>query len=306
MTKKDFLNALANGLKDLPPSRVSDILFDYQDYFNSQKDKMSEEEMIMSLGSIDKIIRNYRNEHSNTANNTMDFTAEIPIINTENLSETSFHNEVNSEIHREKENTSFEENITEEFNTDNSSKKTKKRFFKKEKKDFISKKPLTKEKKYSNFQDKQKINTSSEKVYKKKSFLGYLFSLPLLALSLPIGLGLGLASFFAYISLILFITSIGVAIFLVSFAPTLIGFSGFLVILVKSFGNMIFVNIPSFILDFPTFFIFLLSLSFLFLGIGIFNLGISYCKTAKRTIISFSNSLFKILFKRGAGSNETV
>ena len=64
MNKKDFLIALANGLKDLPPDKVSDILFDYQDYFNSQKGLMSEEEMILSLGKVDDLIEKYKEEYS--------------------------------------------------------------------------------------------------------------------------------------------------------------------------------------------------------------------------------------------------
>ena len=119
MNKKDFLIALANGLKDLPPDKVSDILFDYQDYFNSQKGLMSEEEMILSLGKVDDLIEKYKEEYSDYPierkkfENTSKFE-DFKFSNTEttdsNLDEHQKETYIKEEKSKSKEDFIYEEN----------------------------------------------------------------------------------------------------------------------------------------------------------------------------------------------------
>ncbi|WP_194192379.1 DUF1700 domain-containing protein [Clostridium chrysemydis] len=64
MTKSEFLNILADGLKDFPQKELSDILFDYQEHFtNGFQNGKTEEEIIEELGSPYDIIHQYRSSY---------------------------------------------------------------------------------------------------------------------------------------------------------------------------------------------------------------------------------------------------
>ncbi|WP_297637130.1 DUF1700 domain-containing protein [uncultured Clostridium sp.] len=289
MTKKDFFNTLTNGLKDLPPDKVSDILFDYQDYFISKKDTLSEEELISSLGSIDDIISHYHEEYYQTAE---DFTDEFPAITQEHIDNFNKNSNINNS----------KEQIKYDKPEDSSSKSNKAKVFSNNHK---SKGKTTNKSKTEKSENHSTNNIPYEKgISKKKTFLGYLFSLPLLAITLPIGFALGLASFSVYIAFILLAFSIGLTIFCISLVPLGVGFAGLITMVAKSFGTMFFTNIPKFILDFPSAFIVLLSISLIFLSIGIFSLGVSYFKSTKKSILSISSKMLNIVFKRGENYNE--
>lgn len=64
MTKSEFLNILADGLKDFPQKELSDILFDYQEHFtNGFQNGKTEEAIIEELGSPYDIIHQYRSSY---------------------------------------------------------------------------------------------------------------------------------------------------------------------------------------------------------------------------------------------------
>ncbi|MGL5649721.1 MAG: hypothetical protein ACRDDY_17955 [Clostridium sp.] len=286
MTKKDFLNKIILELKDLPPNVVSDILFDYQDYFESKKEILSEEEAIFALGSIENLITHYKEEYSHLLKTKkLSFTQEIPTISESfiNINETPSKSEIETvskeDIH---DYFSVEDTTTIDFNMKNDSEDIE--TIKK-----ISKKKQTKK----DSLPKKKVN--------KKSFLGYLLSIPLLAITIPIGSCLGLSAGALYISSILIAFAIGIFIFGMSLIPFALSISGICILFVKSFSTIIFTSVPSFLTEFPSSIILLFSTSFLFLSLGLFFLGIAYVKSFKKTIFSITKSALNFIFKKRGG-----
>ncbi|MGL4875452.1 MAG: DUF1700 domain-containing protein [Clostridium sp.] len=283
MTKKDFLNKLASELKDLPPNVVSDILFDYQDYFESKKGLLSEEEAISSLGSIDDLIKNYREENSHLIKTKkLSFTQEIPVVS------ESFIN-IDETCHYPKS-----DDITLNASESNSSAKSK-NINSNIDATFINTESLNK----NNKEKKLRKDSSPKKKITKKSFLGYLFSLPLLAITIPIGACLGISAGALYISFIFIAVLMGLLIFGISLIPFALSFAGMGILLVKSFSTIIFTSVPSFITEFPSTIIVFFCISLLFLGIGSFSLGILFIKKTTRFISAMSKYIFNFIFKRG-------
>ncbi|MGL5417434.1 MAG: hypothetical protein ACRDAU_17325 [Clostridium sp.] len=287
MTKKDFLNKITLELKELPPNVVSDILFDYQDYFESKKGILSEEEAILALGPIEDLITHYKEEYSHLIKTKkLSFTQEIPIISESfiNINETtsfssesevkSFSKEDSNDYFSVDDTTTIDSNIKNDFENIETIKKSNKK--KKTKKDSPSKKKVS-----------------------KKSFFGYLLSIPLLAITIPIGSCLGLSAGALYISFILIAFAIGIFIFGMSLIPFALSIAGVCILFVKSFSTIIFTSVPSFLTEFPSSIILLFSTSFLFLGLGLFFLGIAYVKSFKKTIVSITKRALNFIFKRG-------
>lgn len=291
MNKKDFLIALANGLKDLPPDKVSDILFDYQDYFNSQKGLMSEEEIILSLGKVDDLIEKYKEEYSDYPierkkfENTSKFE-DFKFSNTEttdsNLDEHQKETYIKEETNKSKEYSINEEN-SNDYNINTNATDS----FNNSSKDNIN---LSKES-----VRKYKIKNPFKR-FKTSTFLGILFSLPLAIISIPIGIGLAIATSSVYISFVLLLLAIGALLFFISLVPLLASFGGFMISIVKTLSPLFFIDIPKFILEFPNFFIILLSFSALCLFVCIFTLGLSYFRFAKNKIAYISKCILKVIF----------
>ncbi|MGL4848539.1 MAG: HAAS signaling domain-containing protein [Clostridium sp.] len=299
MTKKDFLNKLASELRDLPPNVVSDILFDYQDYFESKKGVLSEEDAISSLGSIDDLIKNYREENSHLIKNKkLSFTQEIPVVseNFINIDETYDYSKSDKlNLNTNKTNSSTK-NKEVNSNVDDSSFSDKSKDVNSNINDtFINTESLNK----NNKGKKLKKDSSPKKKITKKSFLGYLFSLPLLAITIPIGACLGISAGALYIAFIFIAVLTGLLIFGVSLIPFALSLAGMGILLVKSFSTIIFTSVPSFITEFPSIIILFFSISLLFLGIGSFSLGILFIKKTTHFISSMSRYIFNFIFKRG-------
>lgn len=82
MTKYEFLNIIANGLRDFPKQELQDILYDYEEHFrNGFADGKTDEEIINELGDPYKIVNQYRSQYiqkyDNTSKNNNNFNETI-------------------------------------------------------------------------------------------------------------------------------------------------------------------------------------------------------------------------------------
>ena len=82
MTKYEFLNIIANGLRDFPKQELQDILYDYEEHFrNGFADEKTDEEIINELGDPYKIVNQYRSQYiqkyDNTSKNNNNFNETI-------------------------------------------------------------------------------------------------------------------------------------------------------------------------------------------------------------------------------------